>query len=399
MEILKFKSINELINTAESWSHSCEKCKSLNEMDEYETKFIIGIYEIIFDKIPLLKCTSCGEINVPPFTIGMVNYVYSEMVNRCIYNHSVKSSNYHEKYDYCKKISLVYSHHDYECIPGLKSSSEDGFLVPVYFNRKILSILMHLPEYQVDWFSEGYGCISKNDEWHHIVFGINSNGKVVMWLGDLDCLDEETQRYFEINNVDSDHKLIDSDFYRAQMLSLWSQPKRDRFVFTNRNKFYDNVMKKYSINLYHLKKECDEKRKTFNSPVLYSDSEMKNSIEILHQYCIEGISIKELKKLYFQLDSTKTPQDVNDLKSIKLLQLVFELQYSALDTSSFLSPLYLLNDLRIIFCHLLSDEEIIKLKENLLRTLSIVTFDNRLIYDSLIERLNKLYTYFAQANE
>ena len=258
---------------------------------------------------------------------------------------------------------------------------------------------MNLPEYQVDWFSEGYGCISKNDEWHNIVFGINSNGKVVMWLGDLDCLDEETQRYFEINNVDSDHKLIDSDFYRAQMLSLWSQPKRDRFVFTNRNKFYDNVMKKYSINLYHLKKECDEKKKTFNSPVLYSDSEMKNSIEILHQYCIEGISIKELKKLYFQLDSTKTPQDVNDLKSIKLLQLVFELLYSALDTSSFLSPLYLLNDLRIIFFHLLPDEEIIKLKENLLRTLSIDTFDNRLIYDSLIERLNRLYTYFAQANE
>ena len=340
MKIFKYNSIKELTDSIVSWKPSCLKCKGFNELDEYEAKFIIENYEITFDKIPLLKCALCGEIVIPPYSLARVNHAYLEMIKKKIYKFSCKLSNFHEKNKYCNELSLVYSKHDYECIPGLKSLSDDGFLAPVYFNRKILTILMQFPEYEVDWFSEGYGCVSKKEEWQNIVFGINSNGKLVMWLGDLDSMDITTQKYFEINNVESDHKIIDSDFYRAQILSLWSEGKKDRMVFINRNKFYDNAKIKYSINLYHLEEECNKKKKNFKSPVLYLDSELKESIETMHQYCIEGVSVLELKKLCFKLDSAYTYKDLNGLKSIKLLEIIFKQLYGSLDASSFISPLY-----------------------------------------------------------
>ena len=79
-------------------------------------------------------------------------------------------------------------------------------------------------------FSESYGYIAKKDvtgvyqyDWN-IPFGFNSNGKLVMWLGDIASMDDMTQAILKPFNVASDHLLIDSEFYQAQMKCIFSKP-------------------------------------------------------------------------------------------------------------------------------------------------------------------------------
>ena len=55
-------------------------------------------------------------------------------------------------------------------------------------------------------------------------FGFNTNGKLIMWLGDIDDMDDKTKGILKQFNVPSDHLLIDSEFYQAQMKCIFSEP-------------------------------------------------------------------------------------------------------------------------------------------------------------------------------
>ncbi len=87
-----------------------------------------------------------------------------------------------------------------------------------------------MPEYEVEIFSESYGYIAKKDfsglyqyDWN-IPFGFNTNGKLIMWLGDIDGMDDKTKGILKPFNIPSDHLLIDSEFYQAQMKCVFSEP-------------------------------------------------------------------------------------------------------------------------------------------------------------------------------
>lgn len=45
-----------------------------------------------------------------------------------------------------------------------------------------------------------------------------------MWLGDIDDMDDKTKGILKPFNVPSDHLLIDSEFYQAQMKCIFSVP-------------------------------------------------------------------------------------------------------------------------------------------------------------------------------
>ena len=91
-----------------------------------------------------------------------------------------------------KKQDYKYDHKDYYNIPGLcydEEHSTEGFLTPVYFDRKALIYFISVPDFEVDIFSETYGHIGKKDpqgvyiyDWD-VPFGFNSNWKVSILVG------------------------------------------------------------------------------------------------------------------------------------------------------------------------------------------------------------------------
>ena len=131
-----------------------------------------------------------------------------------------------------------------------------------------------------------------------IPFGINTNKKVVFWLGDLDKLDSATQNYLKINNIESDHRIIDSEFYDAQLKVIWSDPIIERQIINLRNKMYDTLKQKHSLDLHHLDKEVINEIENIIKPITYSDLEVKPVISALHKILIEAVNISNFKNYY-----------------------------------------------------------------------------------------------------
>lgn len=154
-----------------------------------------------------------------------------------------------------------------------------------------------------------------------IPFGINTNKKVVFWLGDLDKLDSATQNYLKINNIESDHRIIDSEFYDAQLKVIWSDPIIERQIINLRNKMYDTLKQKHSLDLHHLDKEVINEIENINKPITYSDLEVKPVISALHKILIEAVNISNFKN-YYENNVGKKDKNYKQWKSIKYYQFI-----------------------------------------------------------------------------
>lgn len=249
---------------------------------------------------------------------------------------------------------------------------------------------MHHPEYGLNLFSETYGNIEGDG--FVVSFGINKNDKVVFWLGDLDTLDKNTLLALKANNILSDHTLVESEFYDAQLNVLFSEPIIERRIINLRNKFYDNFQASYGLSLHHLETEVLESINEIQKPITYSSLEVKPVISALHKILIEAVSLSKLKQHY---EATVNDKDRNytSWKSIKY----FESHLSNIIVDKDLlketiAPLYILNDLRIIYFHLLPDAKIHERKRNAACSLGISSFENtKDLYETFMEELENLF--------
>ena len=136
----------------------------------------------------------------------------------------------------------------------------------------------------------------------------------------------------------------------------------------------------------------------FQKPLIITEATLEPSINLLHKVLIEGVNIPELKKLYFQFTG-ETPG--KEWKSIKLFQGI--LGKSITDPGELrqlMSPMYLLNDLRQYYDHLLPNEKKEKIRDNIIESLQIESFDQiEEIYSLMLKRLGILYEYLEIAIE
>lgn len=321
---------------------------------------------------------------------------YRELLSRGNTKVISKPRNLNKRYSFCEEINFKYDYRDYDNIPGLHALMGDGFLVPVFFNKECLIYFMHHPEYTLNIFSETYGVLGYKDEFA-IPFGINTNKKVVFWLGDLDKLDTATQNYLKINNIESDHRIINSEFYDAQLNVILSNPIIERQIINLRNKMYDILKQNYSLDLHHLDKEVINEMENINKPITYSDLEIKPVISALHKILIEAVNIANFKN-YYENNVEKKDKNYKQWKSIKYYQFILGQYISDEDElKKIIAPLYLLNDLRIIYFHLVSTDEVEKLKNNIVSSLGINRFDEtEIMYNKLMEGLKSLFTKFNE---
>lgn len=398
---LSFSSIDVFIQKFDNYypTEKCE-CGSVRELNLATASVIIGDKTIEILNCPILVCQNCGKEMIGHRVPLLIYRVYEEFGLHPNDIYCKLTLNGEDKFEYAKKADFLYDSRDLN-IPGcdvdLDSSQKEGFSLPVYFDRKVLNCFLTDDEYELDFFSESYGDIAKLgvDGWAYewkIPFGINAKNRVVIFLGDLDQIDDDRSIFFlKAYNIPSDHYLVDTEFYRAQMNCVFSEPIIEQRLIRLRNAFYNSILKSFGIDLHHLEQEVEEKVKLVKKPVSYSEKEVSTNIVLLDGILNEGISQDGLKNLCVVLGAT---DNIDQLKTRKLLQKIVSIKAGEEQAKNIIAPLFYLNDLRVCFSHLLPDEEIQKYKDNIIKAFGLLKFSEyRKMYDSLLSELYKLYKY------
>lgn len=400
-----YDSIEDFVakfNGPDGYSFDKCSCGGIREMELSTAKISIADYEIEIRDCPILKCLSCGIERLGNQVPQDVYFWYFQML-KVGYKQCRLTVLNNEKFEYAKEAKFNYDRRDLN-IPGLDIDGDPfhtpGFSCPVFFDRKVLNNFLTDDDYELDFFSESYGSISKKGsngwrwEWD-IVFGINANNRVVIFLGDLEQIDIDDRAimWLKSYNIDSDHMLVNTEFYQAQLSGEFSEPIIEKRILKLRDSFFKYINNKYGISLFHLESEVEAKALDLRKPVNYSESEIKENIILLDGLLNEGINCDELRKLFAQI-VTPLPRNYANLKTRKLLKGIIGVMSDDDTANILISHLFYLNDLRVCFAHLISQSEIDKLKEKIVSAYVLDSFSNyRKLYDTLIKGLYELYKY------
>ncbi|MGB5711788.1 MAG: hypothetical protein WBM44_12875, partial [Waterburya sp.] len=281
-------------------------------------------------------------------------------------------------------VPFIYDSDDYNYIPGLKRPWDEGFLTPVFFNKDVLLKYDASPTYRLNFASTTYGTIRRDDDFS-MPFGLNKNGKIVMWLGDIARLPISEQYYLRSENVASDHS-IGSEFYDSQIECFFTDISKKDELFKCRSLFLESCFKRFGEKIAHLDEEVFDISVSFNAPLIDTDKERRHVADTLNKIYLESFDNKLLGSVLTSLGG-----DPKSLGSLKRLQKVLELATSSADSaeiSSLMSPFYVLYDLRVAYSHLGSkegsEEKLCFVKERLNLSKEAGLLE---IYDSLVNNL------------
>jgi hypothetical protein len=362
----------------------------------------IGGYSIELVDCPTMVCPTCGSEDICPDIPQEIYSTYFQM-ERKGYNSCRLTMKSDERFHYAEKAQFKYDSRDMS-IPGIAVDDDPshprGFSCPVYFDRRVLNSFSSDPDYELDFFSESYGEIAKigTDGWPYewrIVFGINPNNKVILLLGDLEQIEEDDRAIFWLKsyNIESDHQIVSTELYQAQFNCIFSEPIKEMQIIALRNSFFKKMKKKYGVELFHLESEVEQKGKEIQKPINYSVREVQDNIIILDGVLNEGIDCDQLREVYKRVVNP-LPKKVNNLKTRKLLQGIIAKYQGEDEAKKMIAPLFYLNDLRVCFAHVISQEEVDKCKANIVRAFELSDFSEyRKMYDTLIDELYSLYRY------
>jgi len=261
-----------------------------------------------------------------------------------------------EQYDH---LGLKYDSADLYLIPGLETPVDDGYLTPVFFDKDLLLYYNNHPDYSVRLFSFSSGNIFYKDSplfsWG---FGINRNGKIFKWLGDLnqDLSDKKMEshlRRFQASNVESDHDIY-SKFYLSQIpFSLedaFQTSDNEYKVFDLKRKFETTLKFKFNMNFSKL--DVQNLSSYYRQPILEDRPQIFSAYLSLNIYLIENIQQDELKRIL--RDKGLSEKDIK-IGSLKLFEIFLNIVLCVDLYSSLLLPLFVLNDLRQLHGHLTVD--------------------------------------------
>jgi hypothetical protein len=197
----------------------CDGCN--DHLDLIYKKFsehVSGVRVEIMD-LPYLHCPRCDRSVLPENSRFAIIRLWEQAKEQA--SPGVRSQRKKPMQNFgFTSIPFKYDSDDYYYIPGLERPHDVGFLTPVFFNKEVLLKYDASPNYEVKFASTTYGTI--HGEGFYISFGINRNGKVFMWLGDIARLSEAEQYYLISENVPSDHS-IGSEFYDGQIECVFTE--------------------------------------------------------------------------------------------------------------------------------------------------------------------------------
>lgn len=351
-----------------------------------------------FHYCPVLKCPNCKSEYLPFFVKMMIETVSKDSDGLVKDYDFLKMRDYFfQKDNYITtEVNFIYDKNDYYFIPGLWREWNTGFLTPIFFNIEVLLKYTNHPRYSVELGADTYGNIYEGNE-AIISFGINRNGKVIMWLGDISRLDISEQHYLRSENIESDHDIA-SEFYEGQIEVKWAEPSVKNQIFKKRLELHEMTNKLFSVSITQLEPEAFKAASRIAKPIVNTEKAFADIIIPMNMVFVEAINSKEIKK---DLKTNFNNIKLDSLGSLKLFQIWIEKRFGYLNANDIALPFFVLYDLRVAMAHLQSDET----KERLLSSscerlgLESTCRDYILIYETLLEKLNEAYKILLEVNE
>lgn len=306
--------------------------------------------------LPFLKCQNCNKVEykVPEDKIKEMAQEHLAKLPEGIYHIPIMGEN--KKFERYSDLDLKYDARDYYHIPGLYRDWDAGYLTPVFFDIKLLLSYNYDPDYRVYLNSFSTVSIYKGeDPLLFYGFGINRNGKLFTWLGDLyeffsKAENKEHLYRFLSYNVESDHNII-SNFYFMQIEARVKESDNERQIFKLMMEFGELIFRKFGFKIFDL--DITQLRNEYKSPIINDKEQVFNAYKNLNTLLVENINKNELKK---SLENLVPKKELKNLGSLKLLNKFFTFILKIENSDKLISPLFVLYDLRILDSHLSSLE-------------------------------------------
>lgn len=357
----------------------CAGCKSNLDLVFKDFHENVSGVDIHIKGLPFLRCEACNEDYLPDHSRFAIIEHHRLACARGDKSVQVTRRKPNENFGFTN-VPFLYNSDDYRYFPGLERPFNVGFLTPIFFNKEVLIKYDASPDSHVTFASPTYGEIS--GEGFSISFGINKNGKVLMWLGDIAKLPENEQYYLRSQNVASDHA-IGSEFYDGQIECIFTQKPRESQLFALRSEFVDACFVKFGTKIAHLDSEVVSLASTFNPPVIDTEKERRYVADTLNKIYIESFDNAALGSILRNHGG-----DPKNLGSLKRLQAVLEAAGINGDIPSFLSPFFTLYDLRVGYSHLTSADKAREILKAVTGRLGLAERSGLLpIYDRLLQGL------------
>jgi len=254
-------------------------------------------------------------------------------------------------------LDFKYDARDYYLIPGLFRGFDEGYLTPVFFDKDILLYYNSHPDYSVQLYSFSSGNIYyKGSPLFNWGFGINRNGKIFKWLGDLseDFKSKKMEPHlkrFQASNIDSDHDIA-SKFYLSQnpftIEDAFQESDNENKIFSLKNRFEESVKKKFGLVLSKL--DIEHLSDYYKHPILNEREQIFSSYLSLNKYLIENLEQDSLRSYLHQ--NGYSEKDLKGLKSIKLFERFLKIVLGKENIDDLMTPVYVLYDLRQLHGHL-----------------------------------------------
>jgi hypothetical protein len=367
----------------------CTKCESY--LDLVFTEFSETVSGIIvqISNFPVLRCISCNEDHLPDDSRFAIIQLFERAHKIGKSNITIIRQKIPIQYNQTR-INFNYDADDYRYIPGLMRTINDGYLTPVFFNKQVLVKFEYSPDYRLTFGSQTYGNIRRNDDFC-IPFGINRNGKVIMWLGDVGLLPETEQYYLRSENIDSDHS-IGCEFYDGQIECIFTKLSNESKLFRARSDFLELCYKVFHEKIAHLDSEVLEIANTIKRPIIDTLEIQKSIADTLNKVYVESFDNLILERLLTTrgIDSAK-------LGTLKRLELLLKNIDKNENISGILSPFFVLYDLRVALSHL-SSMESREIKMSTIRKRLILEGDVIFleIYDAIVLGMTKSFTSLTE---
>ena len=315
-------------------------------------------------KLPFLLCKSCGhrkcivsEEQCMKFKEDMMPSLedgeFFEMPLKFVFSKLDEE----KRFTHFDHLEFKYDATDYFLIPGIRRPEEDGYLTPVFFDKDVLLYYNNHPDYSVKLYSFSSGNIYyKGEALFNWGFGINRNGKIFKWLGDLSKDFEEDEmkphlKRFQASNVPSDHDIVSKFYFSQNPFSIkdaFQKSDNEYRLFNLKSDFEHKIKNEFKFNLSKL--DVDAVIAYYKHPILDDQNQIFEAYLKLDKLINENIEQDELKRILLKNGLTK--EDIKGLRSLKLFTLFISHILNKEEAEKLVSPLFVLNDLRQLHGHL-----------------------------------------------
>jgi hypothetical protein len=286
----------------------------------------------------------------------------------------VRTCTAHERYKETdpKRNVLAFDWNPAEAVNG------NQFLTPVYFNKQVLTRYLYDSRFSCEFASETYGTVNGPD--FDISFGINKNGSVIAWLGDLQERIPIRERFYWLVENKQPENEVASEFYDAQIDAQFTPPPGAIRCLNKLAKLNALFHQKIGVHLYHDRsiEERVEETRRYKRLVLNNADDFKRFISELNEIINENANNAELRKI-LTMNGILIPAGA---KGNKLLQAVYESVLG--DTENLIGPFFWLYDLRLWADHSMGNENL----EEVARKLGVQPHDYQPLLEALIAAID-----------